>query len=341
MMNAEWQGVRVLDCRSEQSAPRDLPVTPLHWQANQLRASAWRIPVSDALRDELLQLACFIRDNPVQALQRRPDDFKLPHARQAMVRMKAQLDDGVGLAVLDRLPVDDIDESVLIEIYHLLGQMIGRCVAQKWNGEMIYNVRDTGQAYGYGVRGSHTSVELVFHTDNAFAAAVPDYVGLLCVQPAKSGGISRFCSLYTVHERVRKHDAGALERLYQPMLYDRQKEHAPGAPAVSLAPFFSWRDDRLFARANTSLVRKGYQVADTEPDAALVNALDVVDAVCEDRDLWFEAPLQRGQIQYLNNHEIGHYRSEFEDHEDPARRRHLYRLWHRDSGSVCYDGVSP
>jgi alpha-ketoglutarate-dependent taurine dioxygenase len=206
---------------------------------------------------------------------------------------------------------------------------------------MVYDVRDTGQAYEYGVRGSYTSVELVFHTDNAFAKMVPDYVGLLCRNPAASGGVSRFCSLYTVHERMLSLYPQCLERLYQPMYFDRQKEHKEGAEKVCYAPYFSWRGDRLFARANSSLVRKGYDVAQVEMDAQLAEALDAIDEVCASEEIWFEAPLQRGQIQYLNNHEVGHYRSEFTDHEEADKKRHLYRLWHRETGSTCYDGGYP
>ncbi|MBX2824906.1 MAG: TauD/TfdA family dioxygenase, partial [Gammaproteobacteria bacterium] len=202
----------------------------------------------------------------------------------------------------------------------------------------IYDVQDKGTAWGYGIRGSHTNIELVFHTDNAFAQCVPDYVGLLCRQPALSGGISRFCSLYTVHERVRQQSEQALQRLYQPMFFDRQKEHAPGAPPLTWAPWFSWKRERLHTRANTQLVRKGYQLAGTPMDGELQDALTILDSVCEDPAIWFEAPLQRGQMQYLNNHETGHYRSEFTDHEVPEHKRHLVRLWHRNQGSTAYDG---
>jgi len=206
---------------------------------------------------------------------------------------------------------------------------------------MIYEVRDTGAAYEYGTRGSYTSVELVFHTDNAFARMVPDYVGLFCRNPAKSGGVSRFCSLYSVHQRMLELYPEQLVRLYQPMLFDRQKEHREGAAPVCLAPYFSWRNDRLFARANSSLVRKGYQVAGESMDEALDAALDAIDEVCAAKDLWYEAPLERGQVQYLNNHEVGHYRSAFEDYDDAERKRHLYRLWHREVGSTSYDGYYP
>jgi alpha-ketoglutarate-dependent taurine dioxygenase len=236
--------------------------------------------------------------------------------------------------------MDDYALETVVEMYWLMGQLIGRPVAQKWNGQMIYDVRDSGTPHHNKIRGSHTAVELVFHTDNAFAKMVPDYVGLLCRYAAKSGGISRFCSLYTVHDRMAGKYPGQLARLYQPMYFNRQNEHAQGAPRVSLAPYFSWQGDRLNARANSALVRAGYEVAGEEMDRALGDALDSIDEVCASEDIWFEGPLAQGHIQYLNNHEVGHYRSAFEDHDDPGRKRHLLRLWHRERGTSCYDGGS-
>jgi len=126
--------------------------------------------------------------------------------------------------------------------------------------------------------------------------------------------------------------------LYQPMYFDRQKEHSEGAPKVCLAPYFSWNGQRLNARANSSLVRKGYEVVNEPMDQALSDALNAIDEICSSEDIWFESPLERGQVQYLNNHEIGHYRSEFIDHDDPEKKRHLFRLWHRQRGTACYDG---
>ena len=88
-------------------------------------------------------------------------------------------------------------------------------------------------------------------------------------------------------------------------------------------------------------MRKGYEVSGETIDNALSGALDAIDEVSTSQDLWFEAQLQRGQIQYLNNHEVGHYRSEFEDFDEPDKIRHLYRLWHREAGSASYDGRYP
>ena len=328
-----------IDCSGEVSPMRQPPADRRPWLAGEISDADWLVTLESPMQEELWRLADFIVANPLQNLQRRVSEFNLPHCAATMANMKRIVDDGVGFAVLDRLPLDDFPLAVAVEIYWLLGQYMGRPVAQKWNGEMLYDVRDTGKAYEYGVRGSHTAVELVFHTDNAFAMMVPDYVGLLCRYPAVEGGVSRFCSLYTVHQRMFEGYPNELHRLYQPMVFDRQKEHAEGAPPVCLAPYFSWNGDRLNARANSSLVRKGYEVLGETMDSLLANALDAIDEVCSSEDIWFEAPLERGQLQYLNNHEVGHYRSEFRDHEDPEKKRHLFRLWHRERGSACYDGI--
>ena len=328
-----------LDCSNEACELREPADHRLCWLAADIEETDWRLPVPEQAATEIERLAQFLVDNPLPMLQRHLDEFELPACRKLMSKMKGMLDDGVGFAVLDRLPMEDHTHEILLQIYWLLGQYIGRPVAQKWDGEMIYDVTDTGADYAYGTRGSKTSVELNFHTDNAFARMPPDYVGLFCRRPALHGGVSRFCSLYSVHRRMLELYPDALARLYRPVLYDRQMEHAPGAAPVCLAPYFSWRNGRLFARANASLIRKGYEVAGEEMDDSLAAALAAIDEVCDADDLWFEAPLQRGQVQYLNNHEIGHYRSAFEDHDDPELKRSLYRLWHRDAGDSSYDGL--
>ena len=330
--------VAYLDCSNEVSVLRHPPNERLVWLADDIGPGDYLITITDTALIEIDKLAVFFSDNPIPLLQRKLDEFELPACRDLMAQMKSKLDHGVGFAVLDRLPMDDYPLEIMLEIYWVLGQCVGRPVAQKWNGQMIYDVADTGADYAYGTRGSYTSVELNFHTDNAFARMVPDYVGLFCRHPAKSGGVSRLCSLYSVHQRLFEQYPEQLARLYRPMLFDRQKEHREGAEPVCLAPYFSWRNNRLFARANASLIRKGYEVAGVVMDQALSTALDAIDEVCAASDLWYETSLQRGQIQYLNNHEVGHYRSAFEDYDEPERKRHLYRLWHREAGSTSYDG---
>lgn len=321
----------------------DYPATPLGvdraWLAQDIQTDDWLVPLDADCMEELEVMVRRMRDHPLPVMLRTLDEFEIPALRRAYGRAKDVLDTGCGFAVFDALPMDDHDIEHMIGCYWTLGQLIGVPVAQKWDGTMLYDVMDTGQSYSYGVRGSATSVELVFHTDNAFGAAVPDYVGLLCEHPAVEGGLSRFCSLYTVHNRMLEAHPALLGRLYEPMLFDRQAEHLEGAEKTSWAPFFRREGDRLSARANVSLVRKGYDVAGEEMDSKLVEALEAVQEVSNAEELWYEAPIERGQVQYLNNHELAHYRSAFTDHPDPKFKRHLHRTWHRDRGTRAYDGL--
>ena len=171
----------------------------------------------------------------------------MPALRALMEDVAGALDRGPGVAVVDRLGLDELDVVKARSIYWVLSQLIAGPVAQRWDGTMLYDVRDTGEPYSYGVRGSYTNVELLFHTDNAFAVAPPDYVALLCLRPAREGGVSRFCSIASVHNRMLERHPGALERLYRCVLWDRQAEHAPGAPRITRAPVFRYDDGALSA----------------------------------------------------------------------------------------------
>ena len=279
-----------------------------------------------------------ISANPLPIHLREPGEFEIPELRRIFSKAKYILDQGCGFCVIERMPMEEIREEELVECYWILSQLIGRTVAQKWDGTMIYTVTDTGQSFSYGVRGSYTNVELFFHNDNAFGISLPEYVGLFCNNQALKGGSSRFCSIYSAHNRMLENYPRQLERLYRPMFFDRQKEHADNAAKMTWAPFFDWDGDQLNARVNISLVHKGYKLAKKEMDDELKDALESLAKVFISPDLWIEDPLERGQLQFLNNLELVHFRSHFKDHENPECKRHLYRTWHRDSEARSYDG---
>ena len=317
------------------------------WRGGEISAKDCVITLGDAAIAEIRDMSERLVRSPLPRLLRRAEHFELPRLSESMQQARKQL--GIenvhaskgrtlGVAILDALPMDELEPDAAITLFYIIGQMIGQPVAQKWDGSMIYDVRDSGAAFSYGVRGSITNVELLFHNDNAFAKRPPEVVGLMCLHPAREGGTSRFCSLYAIHEALRELHPQMLERLYQPMLWDRQAEHATQAAKVLWAPMFRCENGQLTARVNTNLIRKGYTVADQEPDDALQDALLALEAISSDSTLWFEQTIKRGHMQYLNNVATGHYRSTFIDHDDPALKRHLIRTWHRNRGLPDYDG---
>jgi alpha-ketoglutarate-dependent taurine dioxygenase len=308
------------------------------WVAADIDRSAVVVMLDDPARDELLQMVRQMHDEPLPLLLRGPEQFASVALRDFLVRAKGLLDEHPGIAVIDRLPLGSMDEQDAVAVFWVLGKLVGRPVAQKWDGTMLYDVTDTGQRYSYGVRGSYTNVELLLHTDNAFAITPPDYVALLCIRPALEGGVSRFCSIHTVHNRMLAAYPQALERLYRCVLWDRQAEHAPGAAKIVKAPVFRYQEGKLSARLNISLIRKGYEVAGVDMDSETSDALAALAAITDHPDLCFELAIERGQLQILNNRDVAHYRSQFTDAEDPTRKRHLVRSWHRESGLPTYDG---
>ncbi len=311
---------------------------PKVWLPDDLSDTDWKINFTQKALEEIHKMADTISKNPLPLQLREPAEFEIPELRRIFSQAKKILDHGCGFCVIEPMPMEEIGEKELVGCYWVISQLIGRTVAQKWDGTMLYDVTDTGQSFSYGVRGSYTNVELFFHNDNAFGISLPEYVGLFCNNPALKGGTSRFCSLYSVHNRMLEKYPKQLERLYCPMLFDRQKEHAEGAAKLTMAPLFYWNGSQLKSRVNISLVQKGYRLAEKEMDDELKDSLELLTQVVSSPDLWIEDPLKRGQLQFLNNLELVHFRSQFTDHEDPASKRHLFRTWHRNTGARSYDG---
>ena len=56
-------------------------------------------------------------------------------------------------------------------------------------------------------------------------------------------------------------------------------------------------------------------------------ALDMFDALADDPALNLEFALAPGDLLFVHNHTVLHDRTAYEEWEDPARRRHLLRLW--------------
>ncbi|MBW2315173.1 MAG: TauD/TfdA family dioxygenase [Deltaproteobacteria bacterium] len=55
--------------------------------------------------------------------------------------------------------------------------------------------------------------------------------------------------------------------------------------------------------------------------------LDLYEEIAASPALYFDMDLEPGDIQWLSNHVILHARTAYDDHDDPAEKRHLLRLW--------------
>jgi alpha-ketoglutarate-dependent taurine dioxygenase len=311
---------------------------PMAWTRASLPPGAGRMTLDAACVAELLAVGATLEANPLPVLALRPDDFPLDACRQAMAGVKEALDDGPGLAIIDGLPLDRLSRERAVACYWLLASLVARPVAQKWDGAMVYDVRDLGRPPGNGVRPDVTNAEQSFHTDNSYNLCPPEYVGLLCLAPAMQGGVSGVVSLPAAHNVMRRRHAGLLPRLYQPFYFDRQREHAPGDVMVTHHPLFEVEAARLTGRLSRFQVTNGQALAGQPLDATGAAALDALETVMRAPDMAVEFHFERGQIQLLNNRQLAHRRTAFRDWPEPERKRHLVRLWLRDRGRPFYNG---
>jgi hypothetical protein len=49
--------------------------------------------------------------------------------------------------------------------------------------------------------------------------------------------------------------------------------------------------------------------------------------VAHEPQFWIERALEPGSMMFINNHTAFHMRTEFEDYDEPERKRHLLRAW--------------
>lgn len=301
---------------------------PRAWRASTIDdRSSWYYPLSPRCLAALDETIRRLREQPRPVTELRAAEEPCAACADEFRPVRTALESGRGLAILRGLAPGHYSPTELQVCYWLVGQLLGRPVEQNVQGTLLYDVRDTGQDVRYGARFSVTNAESSFHTDNSFGSVIVDYVGLLCVQTARSGGASQVVSGYSVHNELYVRHPDALERLYQPWHIDRRGGVRPGdAPTVQY-PVLS-RDERgLTYRYLRYWIEAGHEKIGRPLSDAQRQSLDALDAVANDPALRVEFALEPGDMFFINNRWILHNRTAFVDHEEPERRRHLVRLW--------------
>ena len=251
------------------------------------------------------------------------EDFPLPGFAAHLQDLRDKLLHGVGVEVIRGLPIGRYDRKMAATIFCGIGAHLGRARSQNAEGHVLGHVRDIGRdADDPDARIYQTAARQTFHTDSA------DVVGLLCLQDAMEGGESLLVSALSIYNRMRADRLDLLARLFDPIATDRRGEVPEGAKPFMEIPPLSWHAGHL-----TVFYQRQYiDSAQRFPDAMRLSsdhiaALDMFDALANDRDLHVAMRLEPGDIQFVYNHSHLHDRTGFRDWPDPARRRHLLRLW--------------
>ena len=247
---------------------------------------------------------------------------ELAPAREALER-------GRGFAIVEAARLlAELSAEAATKAYWLVGKALGEPTAQNVQGDLLYDVRDTGRSLAEGARFSVTNHESSFHTDNSFGDAIVDYVGLLCIQSAKFGGVSQLLSGYALLEELKAHDPEVFQVLEQPFHVDRRGGFRAGEAPTTWRPVIAWDSaGELVLRYLRFWIEEGHRKAGQPLTAEQIHALDALDQIAARPDLRVDFTMRPGQMQFINNRWILHNRTAFEDHPQVERRRHLVRLW--------------
>lgn len=249
--------------------------------------------------------------------------FPLPTLGSVFDGIRHEVLRGRGFILLRGLPVErySIEETAIV--YFGLGAHFGIPLPQNTKGHVLGHVKDLGRhEHDTKARIYQTRARQTFHTDDS------DIVGLLCLQPAKTGGLSSIVSGDALYNEVRRRRPDLLPLLFRPYATDWRGETYDGGEGYYDIPVFSWFAGRLSTRYTRRYIDSAQRFDDVAPlIGEELEAIDFFDSLADDPAIHLDMEFRPGDIQLLHNHQVMHDRTEFEDWDEPERKRHLLRLW--------------
>jgi hypothetical protein len=251
------------------------------------------------------------------------EQLPLPTLGRRLGRVLAEVQTGRGFALLRGLPVREWGPRRSALAFLGLGLHLGSLRPQNALGHLLGHVRDQGlSSQGPTVRIYQTRERQNYHTDSC------DVVGLLCLHPARSGGLSSLVSSVTIFNEMRRRLPDLARVLFEPIETDRRGEVAPGQMPYFRIPVFNWHAGLLTTIYHRAYIESARRFAGVPPlSPAQTEALDAFDGLANDPAVHFFMEFRAGDVQLVCNHSLLHDRTAFEDWPEPPRKRHLLRLW--------------
>jgi len=301
------------------------PVTgPSAWYGSEYQDSdEWIHEFSSDEIEEIEAAVERVLDRGLEVSDVGRDDFPLPELSDTLDGIQEEVVWGRGFVLFRGLPVDRWSTKESAVAYWGIGRHFGDPVSQNARGHLLGHVKDIGHDPSKAeTRLYATHARHPFHTDSC------DIVGLLCLQPAKEGGLSMICSSATVYNEMLERRPELARTLAEPFYIDRKGEVPEGKDPYYMMPVFNFHEGHLSTYYARDFLRGASR---HEGVPALTErqeeAMEMLEAVAEEEDVRLDMTLRSGDIQFLHNHQIFHSRTGYTDHADPEKRRHLLRLW--------------
>lgn len=249
-------------------------------------------------------------------------DFPLPTLGARIAAWRTVLREGRGFVLLRGFPAKAWSVEEAERAFWCFGHHLGLPGAQNAREELLGHVRNTGAgAADIHVREYQTDWKIGYHCDLA------DIVGLMCLQPARTGGISRLVSSVAVFNEILDRRPDLVATLFEAFNLDRREEGDSAMPFVPIEPA-RFDGTRLRTFWHGGYFRSAQRHAGAPAyTPAQQDLLDLYDTIANEPGMAVEMELQAGDVQLVSNHNIVHARTGYQDWPDPGKRRHLLRLW--------------
>ncbi|MGF1608358.1 MAG: TauD/TfdA family dioxygenase [Kiloniellales bacterium] len=318
------------------TAARQAIEAPCAWRGRDLAAlDDWIWHLADAELSELDAALASVRSQDIAWPDVTRESFPLPRLAERLGALADELENGRGLVLLRGLPVGRYEADDRKRLFMGVAAHVGRPVTQSVKGELMAEIRDEGAealARGQMTTGKpgetflssrarvHTTGALRYHTDRT------DVVALLCVRPAKAGGLSTIASSVAIHNAMLERRPDLLELLFGDYPRSRFGEESKNPSQVYQLPVFALEEGRFTSHYSRTYIEAAQLIPGVPRlSEAQLEALELLHALAE--ELSFAMSFQAGDLQFLNSHVTYHARAPYEDHDEPERKRLLYRLW--------------
>ena len=280
----------------------------MHWTERELSQ------IDQALQD--------VKHRGIAKFDIRKADFPLPDFSTRAADIAERVENGCGFVVMRGFPVERYSKEEAEIAYWGLGTHVGQGVSQNAQGDLITHVTDRGLQFGAKeVRGYQTQSDLFFHNDHG------DVVVLLFLGVAKQGGTSQLVSTGMLYNDILEHHPEYIDELCRGYHYHMRGEHQRDAPEVTehRVPVFSWFAGLMSSRLAKNAILIGEEHVGHALSARERAPLDYIDQACARHCMSMRMEL--GDMQFVSNYSVLHARTSFVDFDDPAKKRHLLRLW--------------
>lgn len=311
--------------------------TDAAWRGDVIKdGEEWIYHLSGEQIDELERLGSeFVEQDPdlrfVQA-----SDYPLEACADAVKEWGRDVDTGRGFVLVRGLRTQLYSDALSSAIYYILGLHMGDPIRQNEMGDLIDHIYATSDKTMDDPTALSSKVrdKLVFHSDSS------DIVALMCLRPAKAGGASCLVSGAEIYNEILRRRPDLAPLLLEPFHWDwrRQDHNAPENTYTS--PIISIEDGvfSMYAGSLYILTAQEYPGVPKLTDAQK-EVLELFDEITYEPGMAIDMDFRPGDIQWLSNYAALHSRTEFFDHPEPQRKRHLLRLWlSRDAGRPVVEG---